>query len=259
MQELQKKIVQGIIALVLIIYLILAIQLIIPDKTEYISIEYYVKDARGVIVDTNIEKVAKEKGIQNQLKSYAPYTFAVGKGEVIPGVEEVAKLLKIGEEKIVIIPPEQAYSQVNYSLFKEIQKEMNIPIIHQMRVKEFIALTGKEPIEGQLVTIDPFGWKMLVKEVKEFDVIIENALKVGDKITLSGTSWESQVIKKTADNIVLRQNPKLYDQMITADGDQEFMYRIVKITKDSLFVDANHPLAGQTLTFYMKIVNKEKR
>lgn len=258
-KELQKKIVQGIVALVLIIYLVLAVQLILPDKTEYISIDYYVKDARDIVVDTNIEKVAKEAGIYNPQRQYTPFTFATEKKEVIPGVEETAKTLKVGEEKIAVIPPEQAYGPVNYSWFKEIQKETNVPIMHQMHIKEFIALTGKEPIEGQLVTIDPFGWKMLVKEVKEFDVIVENALKVGDKVTLSGTSWESQVTKKTDEHIVLRQNPKLHDQMVTADGNAEFNYRVVKVTKDSFSVDANHPLAGQTLTFYMKIVNKERR
>lgn len=64
------------------------------QKGSKVSIHYTLK-VEGKIVDSS-----KERG---------PLTFTHGQGEIIPGLEEELRGLKVGDKKSAVIPPEKGY------------------------------------------------------------------------------------------------------------------------------------------------------
>jgi FKBP-type peptidyl-prolyl cis-trans isomerase len=62
----------------------------------------------GKYFDTSIEPLAKEKGLYQQGRGYAPYEFRLG-GGVIDGWTEMIKLMNKGTKVTVYIPSSLAY------------------------------------------------------------------------------------------------------------------------------------------------------
>jgi FKBP-type peptidyl-prolyl cis-trans isomerase 2 len=112
-----------------------------------------------------------------------PLEFVLGSGEVIKGFDEAIIGMKIGEEKNVILPKEQAYGDHNPTLLKKVPKS-NLP-------------PDKE-------------------------------LKAGMMLVLK-----------------------------TPDGHQ-IPAKIAEVNASEAVIDLNHPLAGKTLHFKLKLVDIEE-
>jgi len=108
-----------------------------------------------------------------------PITFKLGTGEVIPGFENGIEGMKVGDEKKLDIPAEQAYGPHHAQLVHDVPKDKFPPNVE---------------------------------------------LKKGMLLTLQGP------------------------------GGQRLMARIEEVGKDSAKLDLNHPLAGKTLHFKIKLV-----
>ena len=65
----------------------------------------------GTVFDTSEKEAAVEAGIYNQMRDYKPLTFTVGEGQMIKGFDEGVVGMKVGEEKTLEIPPEEAYGE----------------------------------------------------------------------------------------------------------------------------------------------------
>ncbi len=52
-----------------------------------------------------------------------PLEFEAGSGQVIPGFDRAVMGMKIGEEKVVMIPPKDAYGDHNPELVKKIPRD----------------------------------------------------------------------------------------------------------------------------------------
>lgn len=59
--------------------------------------------------DTNIQEVARDKGLYHARKSYKPYDIIIDKSKVIQGWHEGFKMLKKGTKAILIIPSPLGY------------------------------------------------------------------------------------------------------------------------------------------------------
>lgn len=80
-----------------------------PQAGQEVSVNYkgYLIDGR--YFDTSIEEVAKEKGVYNPGRTYEPFTFTLGQGQVIPGWDEGIQQIAKGGEATLIIPSKLAY------------------------------------------------------------------------------------------------------------------------------------------------------
>ena len=103
--------------------------------------------------------------------------YVHGQGQIVPGLEKALAGMKVGEQKTVVVKPEEGYGQVNPQGFQEVPKE-------------------NFPAEG---------------------------LKVGMTLMAHGK-----------DGVPVR-------------------IRVHEIKDKTIVVDLNHPLAGKTLTFNVKI------
>ncbi len=131
-----------------------------------VQLEYTLTDKDGKVIDTN--------------KGQEPLTYTQGEGQIIPGLEKALKGLHAGDQKHVVIPPEEAYGPVKPEAVIEVPKE-RIPADSQKVGTRLMARNQQG--NGSPIPI-------LVKEVKDKTIVL----------------------------------------------------------------DANHPLAGKTLTFDVKIV-----
>lgn len=109
-----------------------------------------------------------------------PLEYTQGDGKMIPGLTKELEGMKVGEEKTVVVKPEDAYGSPNPDGFKEIP-----------------------------ITAVPKDMKV---------------------------------------------EPGMMLQMQDEKG-QVFPARVTEVKKDSIMIDLNHPLAGKTLTFKVKIAS----
>ena len=112
-----------------------------------VSMEYTLT-ADGVVVDSTEGK--------------EPFHYIHGKGQIIPGLERQLIGLHVGDNKEVIVKPEDGYGQVNPSAVIEVPKEQ-LP-------------TDVSPSVGMVLRgVNPDGhdFRAIVKEVKDKTILLD--------------------------------------------------------------------------------------
>lgn len=74
----------------------------------------------GQVFDTSFAEIAKESNIFDDQRQYEPLKVTIGQKQVIAGFENALLGMKVGEEKIVQIPADDAYGQFNPELVGEV-------------------------------------------------------------------------------------------------------------------------------------------
>ena len=78
---------------------------------DTVQVDYIGKLENGTVFDTSREDVAKQAGIYVSGRTYAPLPFVVGSGQMIKGFDNGVIGMKVGEEKTIKTPPEEAYGE----------------------------------------------------------------------------------------------------------------------------------------------------
>jgi len=81
----------------------------LPGDTVYVH--YLGRTLNGNVFDTSIEAEAVKAGKKQEGRPYEPISFALGRGEVIPGWDEGLQLLGEGSKATFIIPSKLAYGE----------------------------------------------------------------------------------------------------------------------------------------------------
>ncbi len=88
------------------------------EMGKKVKMNYVGRLLDGTVFDTNSEKIAKENNMHSGGRTYAPFEFTVGKGEVIPGWDEALPMMKVGGKATFIIPSSIAYGEMNQGPIK---------------------------------------------------------------------------------------------------------------------------------------------
>lgn len=125
-----------------------------PDKTiengDTISVDYVGKLEDGTVFDTSEKETASEAGIYNEMRDYKPLTFTVGAGQMIKGFDEGVVGMKVGEEKTLEIPPEEAYGEYMEEYVRELpQNAVNFTPEIGMQLATENGLRGKVTEVGE--------------------------------------------------------------------------------------------------------------
>ncbi len=141
---------------------------------DFIKLDFTgrIKDT-GEIFDSTLESVAKSDGTYDKNKKYEPLIIAVGKGQVIKGLDKFL----IGKEPghyTVDIKPEEAFGKRNPKLMKLMSKQVflkhNINPFPGLRVEMDNALATIVSVTGSRVLVD-FNHPLAGKEVTyEIDI-----------------------------------------------------------------------------------------
>lgn len=90
------------------------------EKGDTVSVNYVGRLEDGTVFDTSIKEVAIQAGRYNQRRDYKPLTFTVGAGQMIKGFDEGIVGMRVGEEKTLTIPSEEAYGEYRQELAREL-------------------------------------------------------------------------------------------------------------------------------------------
>lgn len=113
---------------------------------DTVQVDYTGKLENGTVFDTSREDVAKQAGIYVDRRTYTPLTFVAGAGQMIKGFDKGIIGMKVGEEKIITIPPEEAYGEYDKS------KILAVPI-EELNLTKPPEAGQKLPTNYGLVTI----------------------------------------------------------------------------------------------------------
>jgi peptidylprolyl isomerase len=113
---------------------------------DTVHVDYTGKLENGTVFDTSREDVAKKAGIYVDGRTYAPLKFVAGAGQMIKGFDKGVIGMKVGDEKTIILPPEEAYGEYDKS------KILAIPI-EELNLTEPPETGQKLPTNYGLATI----------------------------------------------------------------------------------------------------------
>jgi len=149
-------------------------------KGDRVSIRYVGKFESHVFT-TNRQEVAKESGLYSPHKSYRPYTFTVGSGEVIKAIEEGITGMEKGEQKEITVTPEKGFGHPKEELIAKLP--MKVFRQNNIEAKKGMVIVTPQgrgeiiDIQKDSVTVDfnyPLSGKVLVYDVTIEDVGYEN-------------------------------------------------------------------------------------
>lgn len=155
---------------------------VVPASSAVVSVNYVGKLEDGTVFDTNIASEAQAAGSFSEVRTYAPLTFTVGAGQMIPGFEQGVVGMKKGETKTLTIPAAQAYGEPKPELLFTTGVVMFTdagitPVIGESY--NFGGAPGKvTALEGDQVTLDfnhELAGKTLVFTVTVVDIAPETA------------------------------------------------------------------------------------
>ncbi|MCD1293924.1 peptidylprolyl isomerase [Methanocella sp. CWC-04] len=105
------------------------------QKGDYIKLSFTGKLQNGTIFDTTDANVAKEYGLYNENAKYGPQTVIVGKGFIVPGLDEDLIGQEIGKKTEVTLPPEKGFGIKRLELIETVPvKKFKEPVRPGMRV-----------------------------------------------------------------------------------------------------------------------------
>jgi FKBP-type peptidyl-prolyl cis-trans isomerase SlyD len=121
-----------------------------PDQVvqdgSIVAIEYTLTDDTGKVVDSNVGK--------------EPLTYLHGSGQIVPGLEKQLTGLKVGDQKKIVVKPEDGY-RANPNAFQEIPKDKLPP--EAQTVGTVLATKGPQ---GETIA-------MRVHEVKDKTIVVD--------------------------------------------------------------------------------------
>jgi FKBP-type peptidyl-prolyl cis-trans isomerase SlyD len=132
-----------------------------------VSLDYTLRLEDGEVVDSSAE--------------HDPLEFLQGAGEIIPGLEQALYGMAVGEKKEVVVPPEDAYGD-----------------------------------------LDPEAYQMVPRELFPADLVLEEGMELN---------------------------------LIDTETDEPIEAFVSEILPEGIVLDFNHPLAGETLFFHVKVAD----
>ncbi len=260
-------------------------QIVGDGDTVYVS--YVGRLQNGTVFDTNVKEVAESNGMKKS--SYDSLKFRVGAGQMIKGFDNAVLGMKVGEKKTVTLPPDQAYGYydanktVKLPKEQEIERYQQLPRTVEISFEDFVNNFGQAPQTDTAFHVEGVPGTFMVSYFDKDNVTVLRDMPIGSNFTLPGTKWPSFVVNKTSDSIILRQDPENGMELDTGYGpaiithtdDKVIMtlstkvgdyvatkrgnLKVVGDTGKELLLDANHPLANQTLVFDIELVKLEKK
>ena len=229
----------------------------LAEEYDIVTVDYVGRYLNDTVFDTSIGEIAEENNIVNPVRQYGPLTFTLGYGGLIPGFEEAVEGMKIGEENDVTIPPEKAFGYQSDELIQEIERKQASPMVQNVSMDKFMTDIGLEPYVGLEFTVPnrtayELTWPMTVLTV--YNDTITFRYERGDNTTIK-TVFGNALVYNEEEEIIIEIHAEKGDEIVTLAGPA----KIIDVNEENMTVDFNHPLAGKTLKFNIKLIGVVKQ
>jgi FKBP-type peptidyl-prolyl cis-trans isomerase SlyD len=194
------------------------------SKDKVVLMHYTLKNDKGEVIDSS--------------EGAEPLAFLQGHGNIIPGLEKALEGSKLGDKKEVSIEPEEAYG---------LRMDDAIQDIPGSALQGIEEVTVGMQLQSQDQDGNPFVVTVVKIDSAPSTIITEPSVST---TSASKTKVSTTASKTKVSNTVVTDTTVIHDTSKTLDD---------KI----ITVDANHPLAGETLHFSVSIeeirdANKEE-
>ena len=219
---------------------------------DAVAVEYALILQNGTVYDTNSESVAKGSGIYDPLRKYFPLKFTVTKGVgLIDGFVEGVIGMKEGGKRQIEIPPEKGYGVFDPN------KLTSIPLYYEKERFEEVPMAWLKTQNVEIKNDSVFQTNIGLVSIYNFTnetATLEYLLPVGSKFKFNGLP--QIVANKSVNSFTIKYDLEEGKDYVTFDskaGMQKFV-RVISINETNVILDENHPLAGQTLIFYVTML-----
>ncbi|MDO8627137.1 MAG: peptidylprolyl isomerase [Candidatus Diapherotrites archaeon] len=187
------------------------------EKNSVVLVSFDGKDkVTGKIFDTTNEETAKKSGLHAEGRVFKSVPVVVGKGELIPGLDDQLQKMAVGEEKTFEIPAEKAFGERNQDLIKVIPltefKKRDLVPFNGMVVDINERLGRVQSVSGGRVRVD-FNHELAGKTVeyklkieKKFDKAEDKAKALYEKFL---PSQGQENCKLSGDTLEISVNPRI--------------------------------------------------
>jgi FKBP-type peptidyl-prolyl cis-trans isomerase 2 len=231
----------------------------VAEMGDTVLLDYVVTLEDGSVLDTTLPEVAENASILkvpyfNREREFRPTQLVLGFTPVIPGLLEALLGMREGEEKRVEIPPEKGYGSWKPDRLKAFSRKLVLPEIETFGAEDFYQRTGKLPKIGEVYTDPKIPWNLTVVDFDEDTVTVRHLPQVGRSYPIPDTSWNATVMERAGGRIRLEVQIRPNQWVFVAP-----QVGVVKeVEGDTFVVDFNHPAAGRTLFYTIRVLEVTK-
>lgn len=227
----------------------------VPAKTaetgDLATIEYTAYLGSGEVIWTTKSDVAndtsrkKVEGFAMQA-SYSPVDVLIGSEDSFPRQAADIAGMYVGEDKTIVIAPEDAYGNRNGSLLKTFDRVKTIPVTVFMSAQDYVTKFEGFPTVGKTVEYNAY-LKGEVAKVDDSSVV----LKLSPVENEIEEKFGYTRISVSDGEIIVKLEPKLGSDFILDDQTG----RVVAVDDAQFTVDFNDPLAGNEVKVDVRLVS----
>lgn len=111
------------------------------------------KAQEGDTVIITFQGTLEDGSIFDSSDEYSPLSFVLGENEVLPGLEIAVAGMEPGDQKVVIVPPEQGYG-IHQQKLVEIVDVSALPKDMNLNIGEKLEVTAEDGTSFQMKIID---------------------------------------------------------------------------------------------------------
>ncbi len=217
---------------------------VVVEQGDVIVIDYVGRTSdTGELVSTSYESVAKdpkEKKVEGFAEGiYGPVNLTIDSG-VLPAIEKVALGMRAGDEREVLIPASEAFGERLSELVRTVERTAILPIITE------VPLTSFQTVPKEGAEVDLRHWQATVIEVTNSTVALRHEPKNGSSIL---TPYGPAIVVLNDTHVITTLAPVLGSFVDTPLGKA----KIIDFDSATVTLDHNHPLAGRSLVYRIKV------
>ena len=255
--SLAYRIVFGALLLLIVLFALYTFTGKSATDGDTVQVNYIGKLQDGSVFDTSIQAEAVKANIYDKNRPYAPFSFIIGKKQVVPGFEDAVRSMKKGETKTVTIPPEQAYGQAQPDLIlRDIKKTFQTDESMTIPLHEFTRAFNKQPQLQEILSPPGSPFTLQVSTIQNDTVTLRRRATIGQTVQSPEREWPIRVIAIDKGKITFMQEPQIGQRIASAS--QPRPGRVIQVHADSYDINFNTPLAGKTLIFTITLVDFKK-
>jgi FKBP-type peptidyl-prolyl cis-trans isomerase 2 len=248
---------------------------------DEIKVDYIGRLADGRVFDTSLYSVASNDALYPKSLSftmrtqsqYSPLDFTVGSGQVIKGFDQGVVGMKVGETKVIEVPPDMGYGQLNESKMAIGNLIDVLQVYLTLNYTNFESYYGTSPQNGTTVLDPLYGWDVNVISTDQTadQVVVRNMPTIGHQYAIYGdpsaakpTGWYVEVtsIDSAANggkgeilvHNLLTDADAGYVQGVSAALGTTFIVDQVDEAAGTYRVNFNQEVVGVTLYFTVTVV-----
>ncbi|HUL39354.1 MAG TPA: FKBP-type peptidyl-prolyl cis-trans isomerase [Methanomassiliicoccales archaeon] len=248
---------------------------------DTVKVDYIGRLSDGRVFDTSLWDVASNNALYPKSLSftlraqsaYTPLQFTVGSGQMISGFDSGVVGMSVGETKVITVPPDQGYGELNASRLVTRPLLVVAPVYDITNYTVFYQVYSMVPKVGMVVQDPLYGWDILVVDANSDSdvVLLMNMPMVGQKYAVYGepdaspsTGWWAEIVR--VDSSADGGNGIIEIRNLLTNADAGMIEGYDLATASTFYVDMvdqsagtyrmnyNSELVGQTLYFTVTVV-----